>query len=277
MPDDQIDPDDVPPVFEGTFFMDEVPHLYIGETAARQLLAEAGLDLDELLTQMRAGERIDIDTDLRVRVQAGVVYKEMAGANVIGYFPGADNMTAGDRILVTASYTGPPCPDGAFCPAANDNASGVAVLMEVARLWHDLGFEPKRTVVFAAFDEGGDRHFVNHSPFPIDQSDRWTAVTLRGVGAGGERLSRVEAGMGLARAFDQSARRFGVRTDELDPQAFFFNSVFQMDITYSGLMVMREGDDLAGTPGDTLEHLDPQLFVESGRTLAHYLMVLSAQ
>ncbi|MCP3977411.1 MAG: M28 family peptidase, partial [bacterium] len=154
MPDEQIDPEDIPPTFEGTFFMDEFPHLYIGETAAEQLLAEAGLDMDELYDRMRDGEQIDIDTDLRVRVEAGVVYEEIAGANVIGYFPGADNMTTGDRVLVAADYTGVDCPDGEFCPGADDNASGVAVLMEVARLWDELGFEPKRTVVFVAFDEG---------------------------------------------------------------------------------------------------------------------------
>jgi ABC-type dipeptide/oligopeptide/nickel transport system permease subunit len=277
MPDDQIDPDDVPPAFEGTFFMDEFPHLYVGESAARQLLAQAGLDLDELYDRMDAGELIDIDTDLRVRVEAGVVYEEMPGANVIGYFPGADNTTAGDRLLVAADYTGVACTDGDFCPGANDNASGVAVLMEVARLWHELGFEPKRTVVFAAFDQGGAKHFVNHSPFPVSPSDRWTTVVLRGVGAGGARLSRAEEGMGLARAFDQSARRFGVRTTDLDPQEFFFHSVFHVDATYSGLMVRREGDGLSGTPDDTLERLDPRLFAETGRTLAHYLMVLSAQ
>ncbi len=292
--DDELARNDIAPAFDGVFgglsFSTATQftraNLRIGETAARQLLAEAGLDLDELLDAHSQGERMKLETGLRVRVNVGVVYKELAGANVVGYISAADRTTEGDRILVVASYTGPhpplqdgePVPGKEVYPGADDNASGVAVMLEVARLWHDLGFEPKRTVVFAALDERGEFHFVNHSPFPTEVSDTWTTVVLQGVGAGNARLARLEAGTGLARAFDQSARRFDVRTEELDEWEFFFGSgLGRGDLSYSGLAVVRQGDDLSGTPSDTLDHLNPQLLAETGRTVAHYLMVLSSR
>jgi hypothetical protein len=261
------------------------PNLLIGETAARQLLAQAGLDLDELQAALEAGERIELETGLHVRVEAGLAYEEVSAANVVGYFPAADRTTEGDRILVSASYAGPPLQEGVqpalMYPGADDNASGVAVMLEVARLWRELGFQPKRTVVFTALDAGGGNYFVNHPPIPVNTSDTWTVVSLQGLGAGEPRLARLEAGSGLARAFDQSARRLGVRTQALGGWDFFFGGGFgsyvTTDLSYSGLAVARPGDALSGTAADTLDHLSPELLAQAGQVVSHYLMVLSAR
>ncbi len=278
VPDDELWHRDIAPV-SSLYFARDYPNLLIGETAARQLLAEAGLDLDELKAATEAGERIDIDTGLKVQVRATLAYEEVAAANVIGYIPAADNTTGGERILVTADYSGPLPRGGEFYPGADENASGVAVMLEVARLWRDIDFQPKRTVVFAALDGGGGKRFVNFPIFQVTTSDAWTVVSLQGLGAGQPRLARLEAGSGLARTFDQSARRFGVRTEELDEWDFFFvgDSYSGADQAYSALAVVRPGDDLSATPADTLDHLDPEMLADTGRALAHYLMVLSAR
>ncbi len=82
----------------------------------------------------------------------------------------------------------------------------------------------------------------------------------------------------MARVFDQSAHRFGVRTDELTGWDFFvtrYGSWYtSADQSYVGLAVVRPGDDASGTPTDTLDHLDPAALAEAGRVVAHYLMVL---
>jgi peptide/nickel transport system permease protein len=285
VPDGDLARNDIAPVFYGAWeglSFNPTTHftranLRIGETAARRLLAEAGLDLDELLATLEAGERIKVETGLPLQVNAGLVYEEMSGANVIGYFPAADRTTEGSRILVAAKYTGPSLREGVVYPGADENASGVAVMLEVARTWHDLGFEPKRTVVFAAFDEGGSKYFVNHPVFPMNPSDSWTAVILDGLGVGEGRLARLEAGSGLARAFDQSARRFGVRTEELDEWQFFFGDGYRGDSSYSGIVVVWPGDEFSGTPADVPERIDSESLADVGRALAHYLMVLSAR
>ena len=289
VPDDELWRDDHAPAFDASTHIASFPALLVGESAARQLLAEAGLDLDRLKRSLEAKERINVPTGLQVRVGAGLAYDRVATANVVGYFPAADKDTEGDRILVATSYGGPFLQEGMAYPGMDDDVSGVAVMLEAARLWQDLGFEPKRTVVFAAFNDGGGRYFVHHPIFPASVSDTWTAVVLQGVGESGPRLSRREAGGGLARAFDQSARRFGMRTEELEKWRFFFTGgaermgYVSSDRSYSGLAVIWSGN---GSPdaftssrpsSDPPDDLDQDPLAETGRAVAHYLMVLSSR
>ena len=290
VPDDELAHGDQPPPFEQTSFLDveslpSFPNLLIGESAARQVLAQAGVGLEELQAAMEAGEQIMLPTGLQVRLTYGLVYEEVPALNVVGYIPGLDMESRGERILVAATYTGPPPQDGVIFPGADENASGVAVMLETARLLHDLEFVPKRTVVFAALDEMGGSEFVIYPALPTSRSDIWTVVILHGVGAGEPRLARLEAGSGLARAFDQGARRFGVRTEKLDEWRFFFVSNYsrlrrgdpRVHDSYRALAVTRAGDDLSGTPADTLEHLDSELLAEAGQAVAHFVMVLSSR
>ncbi len=106
----------------------------------------------------------------------------------------------------------------------------------------------------------------------------------------GQRVTRVcaarlEVGPGLARAFDQTARRFKVRTEELDEWRFFFISNYSRlrrndpwpHDSYQALVVTRPGDDLSGTPADTLDHLDSKKLAEAGQAVAHFVMVLSSR
>jgi peptide/nickel transport system permease protein len=290
VPDEALMPLDQPPPFDNTVYLTpqrlpEFPNLLIGETAAQEVLALAGFDLPALRERLEAGEAMELTTGLRVRVSYGLRYEEITATNVVGYIPGVDASSRGERILVAASYAPEPRGDGVIPQGADENASGVAVMLETARLLHDLELIPKRSIVFAAFDEGGGARFVSNSGFPSDRSNSWTAIVLHGVGAGGARLARVESGAGLARAFDQSARRFGVRTEELDEWPFFFVSGrSRMDWTdatvhpaYRGLAVTRVGDQHSGTREDTPDRLDLETLERTGQTVAHFVLVLASR
>ena len=75
----------------------------------------------------------------------------VAGLSTTGEERGLDSRV----IMVSAYYDGPGVsPDGALFPAANDNASGVAVMLEMARQLKNSPYQPKRTVVFTAWAEG---------------------------------------------------------------------------------------------------------------------------
>jgi hypothetical protein len=101
--------------------------------------------------------------------------------NLIGYIPGSREDWKGQSVLVCAHYDhlGLGWPDvhsgdeGSVHPGADDNASGVAVLLELAKNFAD-GDPPSRSLVFVAFtgEEAGrlgSLHFVDHpATFGLD-------------------------------------------------------------------------------------------------------------
>jgi aminopeptidase N len=102
--------------------------------------------------------------------------------NVIGYLPGSNPDFADQAALITAHYDhlGRGWPDeraqaepGAIYYGADDNASGVAVLIELARAYAEES-APPRSLVFVAFsgEEAGllgSAYYVEHpSPAPLE-------------------------------------------------------------------------------------------------------------
>jgi aminopeptidase N len=103
--------------------------------------------------------------------------------NVIAVVPGTNPALNGQALIVSAHYDhlGFGWPDarsgakGQLHPGADDNASGVAVMLELARLM--ANGRPERSVIFAAFaaEEAGllgARHYVRAAqapgaPFPL--------------------------------------------------------------------------------------------------------------
>jgi hypothetical protein len=101
--------------------------------------------------------------------------------NVVAYLPGARTDRATQSALVTAHYDhlGRGWPDvhrgdeGRIHPGADDNASGVAVMLELARALA-ASEKPSRPIVFVAFSGeeaglAGSRHYADTgSPFPVE-------------------------------------------------------------------------------------------------------------
>ena len=91
-----------------------------------------------------------------------------AGVNLVGQIAGTDSPES--VLVVTAHYDHLGVRDGEVFNGADDNASGVAALLEVARRFREA--PPQHSVLFVAFDaeEGGlvgARHFVEASPVPL--------------------------------------------------------------------------------------------------------------
>ncbi|HSD29565.1 MAG TPA: M20/M25/M40 family metallo-hydrolase, partial [Vicinamibacteria bacterium] len=102
--------------------------------------------------------------------------------NVIGVLPGTKAEWKGQSALLTAHYDhlGLGWPDvhkgdeGKLHPGADDNASGVAVMLELAKALAAQE-KPQRTIVFVAFageESGllGSRHYVEHPVFPLERT-----------------------------------------------------------------------------------------------------------
>ncbi len=102
--------------------------------------------------------------------------------NVIGVLPGTKAEWAGQAALLTAHYDhlGHGWPDvhkgdeGKLHPGADDNASGVAVMLELAKALAS-GEKPQRTIAFVAFtgeESGlvGSKFYAEHPAFALDKT-----------------------------------------------------------------------------------------------------------
>ncbi|MEX0660328.1 MAG: M20/M25/M40 family metallo-hydrolase [Balneolaceae bacterium] len=97
--------------------------------------------------------------------------QEFTGAvNIIGYVEGSENPNR--FIVITAHYDHLGEEDGEIYNGADDNASGTAGLMSLARYFSEN--QPKNSILFVAFDAeeqglSGARHFVDNSIVSLEQ------------------------------------------------------------------------------------------------------------
>ena len=113
-------------------------------------------------------------------VTIDVVRKEVPAYNVVGILEGADPSLKNEAIVIGAHYDhlgrggeGSLAPrSGEIHHGADDNASGTAGLLELARMFASERPRAKRTIVFIAFggeEEGllGSNYYVNHPATPL--------------------------------------------------------------------------------------------------------------
>jgi aminopeptidase YwaD len=109
-----------------------------------------------------------------------VTRRETPSFNVVGILPGSDPKLKGEAIVIGAHYdhlgrggAGSLAPrEGEIHHGADDNASGVAGLIELARMFSSANPKPRRTIIFIAFsgeEEGliGSSYYVNHPIVPL--------------------------------------------------------------------------------------------------------------
>jgi len=142
--------------------------------------------------------------------------------NVIGVLPGSRDEWSASSVVVGAHYDhlGRGWPDvrtgneGVVHPGADDNASGVAVMLEVAKLLAG-GHAPARPIVFIAFDgeewgrRGSLRYVAHESTRPAE--DALAMISLDAVGRLGDGKLLV-LGTGTATEWIHIARGIGFTT-----------------------------------------------------------------
>ncbi len=110
--------------------------------------------------------------------------------NVLGKITGSDPILKDEYVIIGAhmDHLGVD-PLGEVMNGANDNASGTAVVMEVARVMKLNQVKPKRTIVFglwAAEEMGllGSRYFADHPLVPIEKTVAYLNMDMVGHGSG---------------------------------------------------------------------------------------------
>ena len=172
-----------------------IPVLFVGAQVIQDLLEGSGLSLDDLTILYKPGALAT-----RVRLDVPFSYEQgRSGQNVLGVLPGSDPDGKDQWVIVGAHYDHLGAdPDGTLWGGANDNASGVAVLLEIARQWKEQGYVPRRSVLFAAWDGEenglwGSTYYVEHPSYPLTSTVGMLALDM--LGAGTDRLYVDSGGM----------------------------------------------------------------------------------
>ena len=151
----------------GTF-----PILQLTLDCAREIMADQVTPLDTALMYMERDGLVQSYSLLKkAEIDINASYNPAARtANVVGLLRGTDKFLADEYIVIGASLDGSGM-QGETClfPGADINATGVAAVLETARLLSKADYRPRRSVVFVIFSAGeqqfaGSRKFVELYP-----------------------------------------------------------------------------------------------------------------
>ncbi|MGA3127257.1 MAG: M28 family peptidase [Candidatus Korobacteraceae bacterium] len=143
---------------------------------ARAMLADAGQDMDALMAA--AGRRGFRALPLPLKVSAHVVsaVRHFESSNVIGKVSGSDPELRKQAVIYTGHYDHlgirPEQPGDNIYNGALDNATGTAMVIEMARAVAASPVKPKRSMYFAAVtaeEQGlwGSAYLAKHPPLPL--------------------------------------------------------------------------------------------------------------
>ena len=205
----------------------------VKEEVVERRLEQTGVSLRELKERIDREEKPASTSLPGLRASLNVTLEKITKKtdNVIGVLPGSDPELKKENIVIGAHYdhiglgyfgTRDTKAEGQIHNGADDNASGTAVLMNLAERLSARASRPARSVVFIAFTAEelgllGSTHYVGHPLFPLAATK--AMINLDMVGRmKGNRLT--VAGVDTAKEFrplvTQAGQEFGV---EINPSS----------------------------------------------------------
>lgn len=149
------------------------PEAHIDLPLAEELFSESGHSLKELQTKIDLTKKpFSLSLTHKVDLEVHTKYeKNKEVENVCGVLEGSDPILKNEYLIIGAHLDHVGSQAGKiYFPGANDNASGSAALLEIAKSFAQLEKAPKRSVIFVFFaseEQGlnGSTYFANNLPF----------------------------------------------------------------------------------------------------------------
>jgi hypothetical protein len=124
-------------------------------TGTRTLLARlfmnSGKSITQLLADIKARKQSSFDLPFTLSAGYSSVYTDFESYNVVGLIPGSDKQLKNEYVVHSAHLDhlgiGRVVNGDSIYNGAHDNASGVASLLEIARVYKTSGAKPKRSVL----------------------------------------------------------------------------------------------------------------------------------
>ena len=274
---------------QGNVYNGDLPHLATfpiiqpTHSCAKQLLDKELYTFDELVQKINEKmEPMSFHLRKKFEIEVNATYHPAAlTANVIGIYPGSDSKMNGEYIVVGASldHVGM---QGTTClfPGADGNASGVAALLETARMLQMAPEQPSRSIIFVLFSASEQQHlgseiFVSNFT-PLKAIEAYIDVNSIGCGDsiavfGNKRYPKL---WNVARMVDTlycgNNMLVGYKTNPKgDATAFDYVGIPSLNITsFKGKRHMY-------VPSDIVENIDRNYIVKATQFLYETVLELS--
>ncbi len=245
----------------------DFPQLHISIKAANDLLSKVGLTISDCQTKIDEKKNpFSFLTQTKAKVVTTTHYqKEAKTMNVVALLEGSDPQLKNEYIVIGAHLDHVGSQAGLLFPGANDNASGSAGVLEIAKAFVSDKVKSKRSLIFVLFaseEQGlfGSKHFVENLKVPKEKIVAMFNLDCIGYG------DSIQVGNG------KSAPQLWQIAKEIDEKNF----KLMVNDTWSGggadatpfhekgipslYFVSKYSYDHLHLPTDTVETLNPDLF-----------------
>jgi len=211
---------------------------WVTEEGCRKLVALAGRSLDDLVRSATAREFQPVSLGVGVSAAFDSRVERTRTSNVLALLPGSDPKLSSEVVLYTAHHdhlgmrAGAAPGEDAIYNGAEDNASGVALMLNVARAYAALDKAPRRSILFAAVaaeEQGllGSEYLARHPPVPLGRIA--VDINIDGANVFGRTRDVTVIGLGKTdldvtlRALARARGRV-LRGDQLPDRGYFYRS-----------------------------------------------------
>jgi peptidase M28-like protein len=261
---------------------ESLPGAWVSTALAEQVLADPDHtqpsrlhDLQENLNRSPAIQSISTGRSGSLGWQARP--EEGLLMNVLAFLPGSDPRKTEEILVIGAHRDHFGRQAGLLFPGADDNASGTAVILEVARVMAQAGPKVQRTILFVSFsgeEQGlvGSRLYIQRPVVPISSTKAMINIDHAGIGNG-----RLTIGVtGLEKIVALEAGQTAGLTDKLDVYGFFpgGDHVPFKEAGVPTVTVVSGGvHPHFHQPSDTADTINPEIL----QAVARYVLALTWQ
>ena len=266
--------------YAGTDGPYQLPGAWISTTVAESIITLGTAGKGRLKDIQEAIRRSNASRSFATQVTARLTWTTLSSTGTLfniaslirGYSPRAQ-----DTVIIGAHRDHFGVQGGRLFAGADDNASGTAVMLEVARVLASAPAAPKRSILFISFsgeEQGllGSRHYVTQPIVPLASTLGMINIDHAGVGNG-----RLTVGVtGLDKSVASDAGATAGLSDKLDLYGFFpgGDHVPFKEAGVPTVTVVSGGvHPHFHQPTDTADTIDPEIL----KSVARYVLALAWQ
>lgn len=160
----------------------------VGEDVVKDLFSSTGKIYSTVIQEIKRTlkpESFNLNKIVKIK-NTTEHFPNGTGRNVMALMPGSDPILK-DEVIIIGGHLDHVGACYEICPGAQDNASGIATIMGIAKALKESGIKFRRSILFVGFGAeeqglGGSKNYVMNPVFPLDKTMAYLNLDCVGVG-----------------------------------------------------------------------------------------------